>query len=136
MDGHRQGTFQSQQRFGQQMEECNSTQLKSCLGSSNMDCKNPSLEFTLGAICNLAPAKQSSPVKKLNSMASLVSITTEKTVCQNQFWFGRSQALNLCNPLAQDPFIEDWKELDLHDLQLLEPKTGDFGIQALAVLGL
>ncbi|KAJ6861590.1 hypothetical protein NC651_037608 [Populus alba x Populus x berolinensis] len=47
-DGHRQGTFQSKQRFGQQMEECNSTQLKSCLGSSNMDCKNPSLEFTLG----------------------------------------------------------------------------------------
>ncbi|KAB5516778.1 hypothetical protein DKX38_027426 [Salix brachista] len=48
MDGHRQGTFQPQQRSGQQMEECNSTQLKSYLGSSNMDCKNPSLEFTLG----------------------------------------------------------------------------------------
>ncbi|XP_011013379.1 PREDICTED: transcription repressor KAN1-like [Populus euphratica] len=47
-DGHRQGTFQSQQRSGQQMEECNSTQLKSYLVSSNMDCKNPSLEFTLG----------------------------------------------------------------------------------------
>lgn len=48
IDGHRQGTFQSQQRSGHQMEECNSTQLKSYLGSSNMDCKNPSLEFTLG----------------------------------------------------------------------------------------
>ena len=69
-------------------------------------------------------------------MASLVSITTEKTVCQNHFWFGRLQALNLCNPLAQDPFIEDWKELDLHDLQLLEPKIGDFGVQALGGLGL
>jgi len=42
----------------------------------------------------------------------------------------------LCNPLAQDPFIEDWKELDLHDLQVLEPKIGDFGIQALGSLGL
>uniref|UniRef100_A0A6N2N9R9 Myb-like domain-containing protein n=1 Tax=Salix viminalis TaxID=40686 RepID=A0A6N2N9R9_SALVM len=48
MDGHRQETFQPQQRSGQQMEECNSTRLKSYLGSSNMDCKNPSLEFTLG----------------------------------------------------------------------------------------
>ncbi|KAJ6766702.1 TRANSCRIPTION REPRESSOR KAN1 [Salix purpurea] len=47
MDGHRQGTFQSRQRSGQLMEECDSTRLKSYLGSG-LDCKNPSLEFTLG----------------------------------------------------------------------------------------
>ncbi|KAJ6935995.1 hypothetical protein NC652_010895 [Populus alba x Populus x berolinensis] len=47
MDGHRQGTFQSQQRSGQLMEESDSTRQKSYLGSS-LDCKNPSLEFTLG----------------------------------------------------------------------------------------
>ncbi|PNT40177.2 hypothetical protein POPTR_004G082400v4 [Populus trichocarpa] len=47
MDGHRQGTFQSQQRSGQLMEESGSTRPKSYLGSS-LDCKNPSLEFTLG----------------------------------------------------------------------------------------
>ncbi|KAL3596754.1 hypothetical protein D5086_008391, partial [Populus alba] len=47
MDGHRQGTFQSQQRSGQLMKESDSTRQKSYLGSS-LDCKNPSLEFTLG----------------------------------------------------------------------------------------
>ncbi|KAJ6947667.1 hypothetical protein NC651_002132 [Populus alba x Populus x berolinensis] len=46
MDGHKQGTFQSQQRSGQLMEESDSTWLKSYLGSS-LDCKNPSLEFTM-----------------------------------------------------------------------------------------
>ncbi|KAJ6985296.1 hypothetical protein NC653_023305 [Populus alba x Populus x berolinensis] len=46
MDGHRQGTFQSQQRSGQLMEESDSTRPRSYLGSS-LDCKNPSLEFTM-----------------------------------------------------------------------------------------
>ncbi|CAK7338905.1 unnamed protein product [Dovyalis caffra] len=54
MDGHRQGIFQSQQRSEQQMEECDSTLLKSYLGTSYLDCKNPSLEFTLAyAFCIL-----------------------------------------------------------------------------------
>ncbi|KAK6927804.1 hypothetical protein RJ641_006395 [Dillenia turbinata] len=39
--------FLLQQRYGQQLEECESTQLKSYLGS-NLEHKNPSLEFTLG----------------------------------------------------------------------------------------
>ncbi|KAJ9147233.1 hypothetical protein P3X46_029413 [Hevea brasiliensis] len=47
MDGHRETTFQSQQRSGHLIEECNSTRLKRYLGT-NMDCKKPSLEFTLG----------------------------------------------------------------------------------------
>ncbi|XP_058009269.1 transcription repressor KAN1 isoform X2 [Hevea brasiliensis] len=47
MDGHREATFQSQQKSGHPIEECNSTGLKGYLGS-NLDCKNPSLEFTLG----------------------------------------------------------------------------------------
>ncbi|KAK1361847.1 Transcription repressor KAN1 [Heracleum sosnowskyi] len=40
-------TFTSQQRSAHQIEDCDSAQLKSYLGS-NMDHKNPSLEFTLG----------------------------------------------------------------------------------------
>jgi len=34
-------------KFPQKLQECDSTQLKSYLGS-NLECKNPSLEFTLG----------------------------------------------------------------------------------------
>ncbi|GAV58461.1 Myb_DNA-binding domain-containing protein [Cephalotus follicularis] len=47
MDGLRPTSFQSQQRSGHQMEECDSTRMKNYL-VSNMECKNPSLEFTLG----------------------------------------------------------------------------------------
>ncbi|KAG8659806.1 transcription repressor KAN1 isoform X2 [Manihot esculenta] len=47
MDGHREAKLQTQQRSGHPVEECNSTKLKGYLGT-NLDCKNPSLEFTLG----------------------------------------------------------------------------------------
>ncbi|CBI28638.3 unnamed protein product, partial [Vitis vinifera] len=47
MDGLKTASFPSQQRSGHQIEECNSTLLKDYLGP-NLDCKNPSLEFTLG----------------------------------------------------------------------------------------
>ncbi|KAK1576198.1 hypothetical protein Q3G72_011775 [Acer saccharum] len=48
MDGLRSTSLQSQQnRPLHQIEECDSTCLKSYL-ASNLDCKNPSLEFTLG----------------------------------------------------------------------------------------
>ncbi|XP_050270084.1 transcription repressor KAN1 [Quercus robur] len=44
----RPASFDSQQRSrGHHIQECDSTQLKSYLGST-LDCKNPSLEFTLG----------------------------------------------------------------------------------------
>ncbi|KAK9271709.1 hypothetical protein L1049_002072 [Liquidambar formosana] len=47
MDGLRPASIPSQQRSGHQIEECDSAQLKSYTGS-NLDRKNPSLEFTLG----------------------------------------------------------------------------------------
>ncbi|KAG8662544.1 transcription repressor KAN1 isoform X2 [Manihot esculenta] len=47
LDGYREAALQSQQRSGHTIEECNSTRLKGYLGM-NLDCKNPSLEFTLG----------------------------------------------------------------------------------------
>ncbi|XP_037492434.1 LOW QUALITY PROTEIN: transcription repressor KAN1 [Jatropha curcas] len=47
MDEHREATFQSQQRSGLSIEECSSNRVKSYLGS-NLEGKNPSLEFTLG----------------------------------------------------------------------------------------
>ncbi|XP_050230389.1 transcription repressor KAN1 isoform X2 [Mercurialis annua] len=46
-DGIREATFQSQQRSGNPIQESNSNGQKRYIGSS-MDCKNPSLEFTLG----------------------------------------------------------------------------------------
>ncbi|EEF33868.1 conserved hypothetical protein [Ricinus communis] len=46
-DGIREATVQSQQRSGHPVQECNSNRMKGYLGS-NLDCKNPSLEFTLG----------------------------------------------------------------------------------------
>ncbi|XP_057971295.1 transcription repressor KAN1 isoform X2 [Malania oleifera] len=47
IDGLRPASFLSHHRLPHQTEECDSRQLKSYLGT-NMDCKNPSLEFTLG----------------------------------------------------------------------------------------
>ncbi|KAK7387361.1 hypothetical protein VNO78_28104 [Psophocarpus tetragonolobus] len=49
IDGFRPPIFQSQQiSGGHQIQECDSTQLKNSLSGSNLECKNPSLEFTLG----------------------------------------------------------------------------------------
>ncbi|KAG5090564.1 hypothetical protein JHK82_049342 [Glycine max] len=49
VDGFRPPIFQSQQiSGGHQIQECDSTQLKNSLSGSNLECKNPSLEFTLG----------------------------------------------------------------------------------------
>lgn len=50
IDGFRPPIFQSQPiSGGHQIQECDSTQLKNSLSSgSNLECKNPSLEFTLG----------------------------------------------------------------------------------------
>lgn len=49
IDGFRPPIFQSQQiSGGHQIQECDSTQLKNSLTGSNLECKNPSLEFTLG----------------------------------------------------------------------------------------
>ncbi|KAF5749907.1 transcription repressor KAN1 isoform X3 [Tripterygium wilfordii] len=47
MDGHRKGSLKQQQGFGRQTEDCDSIQMKGYL-ESNLYCKNPSLEFTLG----------------------------------------------------------------------------------------
>lgn len=48
MEGPRPASFEPQQRSrGHNLQECDSTQPKSYLGS-NLECKNPSLEFTLG----------------------------------------------------------------------------------------
>ncbi|XP_038701774.1 transcription repressor KAN1-like isoform X2 [Tripterygium wilfordii] len=47
MDGQRKGSFRQQQRFGRHTEDCDSIQMKGYL-ESNLYCKNPSLEFTLG----------------------------------------------------------------------------------------
>ncbi|KAF5737897.1 hypothetical protein HS088_TW13G00788 [Tripterygium wilfordii] len=48
MDGHTKGSFQQQRRFGQQTDQdCDSIQVKGYL-ESNLYCKNPRLEFTLG----------------------------------------------------------------------------------------
>ncbi|KAK7305658.1 hypothetical protein VNO77_43566 [Canavalia gladiata] len=49
IDGFRPPIFQSQPiSGGHQIQECDSTQLKNSLSGSNLECKNPSLEFTLG----------------------------------------------------------------------------------------
>ncbi|KAK7290251.1 hypothetical protein RIF29_04532 [Crotalaria pallida] len=49
IDGFRPPIFQSQPiSGGRQIQECDSTQLKNSLSGSNLECKNPSLEFTLG----------------------------------------------------------------------------------------
>ncbi|XP_061340370.1 transcription repressor KAN1-like isoform X2 [Gastrolobium bilobum] len=49
IDGFRSPIFQSQSiAGGHQVQECDSTQLKNSLSGSNLECKNPSLEFTLG----------------------------------------------------------------------------------------
>ncbi|KAF8398885.1 hypothetical protein HHK36_014749 [Tetracentron sinense] len=47
MDGLRPPSFSSQQRSGHQIEESDFTRQKNFLGS-NLELKNPSLEFTLG----------------------------------------------------------------------------------------
>ncbi|KAF1891017.1 hypothetical protein Lal_00001152 [Lupinus albus] len=47
--GFRPPIFQSQPLSGgHQIQECDSTQVKNSLSGSNLECKNPSLEFTLG----------------------------------------------------------------------------------------
>ncbi|XP_014494671.1 transcription repressor KAN1 isoform X1 [Vigna radiata var. radiata] len=50
INGFRPPIFQSQQiSGGHQIQDCDSSQLKNSLsGSGNLECKNPSLEFTLG----------------------------------------------------------------------------------------
>ncbi|RDX86804.1 Transcription repressor KAN1, partial [Mucuna pruriens] len=49
IDGFRPPIFQSQPiSGGHQIQECDSTQLKNSLSGSNIECKKPSLEFTLG----------------------------------------------------------------------------------------
>nr|QSD99794.1 MYB family transcription factor [Melilotus albus] len=49
VDGFRPTIFQSQPiSGGHQIQECESNQLKNNLSGSNLECKNPSLEFTLG----------------------------------------------------------------------------------------
>lgn len=49
IDGFRPTIFQSQPiSGGHQIQECDSNQLKNNLSGSNLECKNPSLEFTLG----------------------------------------------------------------------------------------
>ncbi|XP_059451801.1 transcription repressor KAN1 isoform X2 [Corylus avellana] len=49
MEGPRPASFEPQQRpRGHNLQECDSTQVKSYLGSTNLECKKPSLEFTLG----------------------------------------------------------------------------------------
>ncbi|XP_012572003.1 transcription repressor KAN1 isoform X2 [Cicer arietinum] len=49
IDGFRPTIFQSQPiAGGHQIQECDSNQLKNNLSGSNLECKNPSLEFTLG----------------------------------------------------------------------------------------
>ncbi|WJX31063.1 hypothetical protein P8452_19537 [Trifolium repens] len=49
IDGFRPTIFQSQPiSGGHQIQECDSNQLKNTLSGSNLECKNPSLEFTLG----------------------------------------------------------------------------------------
>ncbi|XP_027336348.1 transcription repressor KAN1-like [Abrus precatorius] len=49
IDGFRPPVFQSQPiSGGHQIQECDSTQLKKSLSGSSLECKNPSLEFTLG----------------------------------------------------------------------------------------
>ncbi|KAE9598826.1 hypothetical protein Lal_00022341 [Lupinus albus] len=49
IDGFRPPIFQTQPiSGGHQIQECDSTQLKNSLSRSNLECKNPSLEFTLG----------------------------------------------------------------------------------------
>ncbi|CAI8597168.1 unnamed protein product [Vicia faba] len=49
VDGFRPAIFPSQPISGvHQIQECDSNQLKNNLSGSNLECKNPSLEFTLG----------------------------------------------------------------------------------------
>ncbi|CAL0334806.1 unnamed protein product [Lupinus luteus] len=49
IDGFRPPIFQTQPISGMhQIQECDSTQLKNSLSGSNLECKNPNLEFTLG----------------------------------------------------------------------------------------
>ncbi|XP_058787434.1 transcription repressor KAN1-like isoform X2 [Vicia villosa] len=49
VDGFRPAIFQSQPVSGvHQIQDCDSNQLKNNLSGSNLECKNPSLEFTLG----------------------------------------------------------------------------------------
>ncbi|TKY56670.1 Transcription repressor KAN1 [Spatholobus suberectus] len=49
IDGLRSPILQSQTiSGGHQIQECDSTQLKNSVPGSNLECKNPSLEFTLG----------------------------------------------------------------------------------------
>nr|KYP76002.1 Putative Myb family transcription factor At1g14600 [Cajanus cajan] len=49
IDGFRPPIFHSQPiSGGHQIQECDSNQLKNSLSGSNIECKNPSLEFTLG----------------------------------------------------------------------------------------
>ncbi|XP_057430863.1 transcription repressor KAN1-like isoform X2 [Lotus japonicus] len=49
VEGFRPTIFQSQPiSGGHQIQKCDSTQLKNNLSGSNLECKNPSLEFTLG----------------------------------------------------------------------------------------
>ncbi|CAK8566688.1 unnamed protein product [Lathyrus sativus] len=49
VDGFRPAIFQSQPISGvHQIQDCDSNQLKNNLSGSNLECKNPSLEFTLG----------------------------------------------------------------------------------------
>ncbi|TKY47370.1 Transcription repressor KAN1 [Spatholobus suberectus] len=49
IDGFRPPILHSQPiSGGHQIQECDSTQLKNSLSGSNLECKNPSLEFTLG----------------------------------------------------------------------------------------
>ncbi|WCJ25152.1 Homeodomain-like superfamily protein [Euphorbia peplus] len=47
IDGQREAPFHTQQRSSLPIQECNSSRLKEYVGA-NMECKNPSLEFTLG----------------------------------------------------------------------------------------